>query len=298
MKRLGYIWLVLLFLMALCGTMPVLAQSFVGVEIAGHSPVLLDRSSGTKPAVSYGGEIGFVYLWQKKHFFLQTGIGYALQCPSLQLDSQHIEQNMIDTRGVSFLYRGTLNNRSDRIVAGQLTLPLYVGALWKGWYVQAGLTAVLNLHANSTQTAKLKTSGDYQDRYYEWLENVPNHGYHDYLPVRTDKPVSLKLYDLRAGMEIGYSFYVKKKNAVSPLLRIGAFAEYGIMTLLNSTESATPRTQPDYSRYMNVDMTHIYFSADGANAQPHMITCGIRLAVLFPASPSSHDNTGCMCYTM
>ena len=237
------------------------ARSYVGISVAGHVPMTMDKLSFTHLQASYGGDVGFVYEWQKSHFILQTGLNFSLDYPSLRVDSQWLAQDMIDTRGVPFIYRGILNNRTDRIMAGQLTVPLYIGAEWSGFYMMAGVKAVLNIHSKSSQRAQLMTAGDYGDRYYDWLEDMPNHGYYDYQPVQTDKPIKLRLYDIRVGAELGYSIYTS-----SPLIRIGVFAEYGVLEWTDNKNATDPRTQADYTHYMSVDMTHVYGSEEGVNS--------------------------------
>ena len=100
------------------------AQNYVGVGLAGHLPFTLDKDPLTSQKVSGGGELGFVYEWHRNHFMIQTGLQYALLCPSLRLEDQELEQNMLDTRGVPFTYRGSLAGRTDLMQAGQLLLPL------------------------------------------------------------------------------------------------------------------------------------------------------------------------------
>jgi len=279
------------------------AQNFVGVEVGGQLPFMKDKISLTSSKVGFGGEVGFVYEWHRNHFMFQTGLQYALVCPQLRIEDQELEQAMLDTRGVPFIYRGSMAERTDRMCAGQLLLPLYIGGMWHGLYVLAGVKLGVNLHAKSVQKAQLKTAGDYIDRYYEWLENMPNHGYHDYLPVKSSHSMQLSLIDIRFGGELGYAFNLGPTNRRTqpPMMRIGLFAEYSALDMRSkeSYQSTTPRTQPDYSQYMSVDMTHIYASQDAQASPANLITCGLRVTVLFPLrNPySSNYNYPCRCLT-
>lgn len=284
MRKIHNIFTFLMFVALGCMNASLRAQSYVGFSVSGDVPLTFDKEPLTHMQPAYGGDIGFVYEWRKKHFFLQTGLHYAIDFPTLRVDSQHIEQDMIDTRGIAFLYRGTLDKRTDRIIVGQASVPFYVGGEWSGVYFMVGAKAVLNVHATSKQKAQLMTVGDYIDRYYEWLEDMPNHGYHDYVPTQTSKSIQLRKYDVRVGGELGYSFALSSnRRATPPMMRVGLFGEYGLMTMVDKTTDMS-RTMPDYSQYMNVDMTHMYAAREGANAKPHMFVCGIRLTVLFPTS--------------
>lgn len=295
-RHIRFLLCALLMTAAACGTLR--AQSYVGASLAGHVPLTLDRLDITRMQVGYGGEVGFVCEWQKGHFLLRTGVHYNISCPRLAVDSQLIEQDMIDTRDIPFTYRGTLASRTERITAGQIAVPFYVGAVWKGFYVLAGAKVGVNLHAKATQKAQLKTAGDYIDRYYEWLEGMPNHGFHEFEDVRSDHDMPLNLIDVRVGGEIGYTFRLSSSRdaLTAPLLRVGAFAEYSVLDLRDSDtkQSLTPRTQTDWSQYLRVNMTHVYASSDAAGTPVNLLTCGLRLTLLFPIS-ESHLPGHCMC---
>lgn len=286
-------------LILLLGTyIPGRAQSYVGLSVAGHIPMTFDKLPITHTQANYGGEIGFVYEWHKEHFMLQTGLQYALLCLRLSLDAQDIEQDMLDTRGVAFTYRGILKDRTDQMAIGQLAVPLYIGGIWHGFYTLFGAKATINLHAKATQQAQLKTSGDYQGRYYEWFENMPNHGYHDFAPVATSHAMSLSLFNVAIGADIGYAFKLPSYYRQANIIRLGVFAEYGLMDLrakqTNNTLAA--RTEPDYSQYMNVKMNHIYMSSDASESDAHLFTCGLRLTILFQVSNAPSKSYPCRCY--
>lgn len=296
MKRYRPIYIAIMLAVTVCRSGSCLAQSYIGAAIAGDVPMTLDRTDFTHIRPSYGAGIGAVYEWHWQQLFVQTGIQYAFDCPAVGLDNVEMEQNMIDTRDVAFVYRGTLKDRTDQIQTGQLTIPLYIGAEWKGVYAMAGVKAVLHLHSSSTMHAQLKTVGDYGSRYFEPIENEPNHGYHDFLPVTVTKPIRLRMYDLRVGGEIGYTLHLEGDEEIKPSIRIGAFTEYGLMDMMESISGA-PCLRPDYTQYLQVDMTHAYDSFEGTEAQPHMLICGLRVTVLFQVGPSKPvpAKRHCMC---
>ena len=274
------------------------AQNYLGVAFAGHVPFTIDGLNLTTPQIGYGGELGLVYEWHRNHFVLQTGVQYSLLHPMVSVANQALEQDMIDTRGVRFTYRGSLDNRTDGIFFGQVAVPLYVGGIWNGVYAIAGVKVGYNLHAQAMQTAQLKTAGDYQGRYYDWFEDMPNHGYHDYLPTKYTHPISISKIDVRVGVELGYAFALSSAYGHTlPMMKVGVFAEGGVLDMRNSQlrNSSTPRTQPDYSQYMSVQMTNIYASQEAAGFAAHLLTCGIRLTFLFPVSGSSSSYYPCRC---
>lgn len=272
------------------------AQSLVGPTVSGNIVMTRDNLSMTQTQLSGGGEIGLVYEWQQEHLLLRTGAGYSMQCPSLAVDSQWLEQNMRDTRDMLFLYRGMLARRTDRLIMHQLTVPLMLGGTWHGVYVLGGFKFTVALANTSIEEAALRTAGDYQGRYYDWFENMPNHGYHDFEPVRTSQTVMLKRFDLRLAVEAGYTFrldpYAGRRP--SPLLRAGLFAEYGLFNLC-SADSNEPAVTADWSQYLQVSMTHIYASSVSKDPQAHLFLAGIRLTWLFQWSEAPEKRYRCRC---
>ena len=314
---------------------PSLAQHYVGPALSGGLVQTLDDLPQTQSRLSGGGEIGVAYQYQHGHLLLHTGLNYTLQCPVLSVDSQWLNQNMIDTRGVAVTYRGLLTNRADQLFLHQLSIPFMVGGSWSGFYLLAGLRFSVAVAAQARETAALRTAGDYNGRYYEWFEDMPNHGYHDFEPVRSSQnlPLSstttssslssgasstnshsslgaLNRFDLRLAAELGYTFrlniqpthYNPRLNphsafAPAPLLRLGLFAEYGMINMLSSAAASSdlpPRTTADWSQYLSVNLNHIYASEEAAKARANMLFFGVRLTLLFPVA-TSPDQYKCRC---
>ena len=208
-----------------------------------------------------------------------------------------------------------------------------IGGNWSGVYLLAGLKFSVALSAQARETAALRTAGDYNGRYYEWFEDMPNHGYHDFEPVRSSQnlPLSsgassspsssaaslsasssgaLNRFDLRLAAELGYTFrlnihpthYNPRLNphsafAPAPLLRLGLFAEYGMINMLSSAAASSglpPRTTADWSQYLSVSLTHIYASDEAAKARANLFFFGVRLTLLFPVA-TSPDQYKCRC---
>ena len=156
------------------------AQHYLGLSLAGDVPLMTDRTDLTRTLAGGGAEVGMTYQFQNRHFALQTGIGISLQFPRVGLSDTELEMPMVDTRGVDFLYKGDLVERTDQINQYLFTIPLLLGYAGEHAYVMAGARLCLNMAATSTIQARLRTIGDYYDRYYEVFHDMPNHGYHDY----------------------------------------------------------------------------------------------------------------------
>ncbi len=289
---------------------PSLAQHYVGPVFSGGLVQTVDDMRQTQSRISGGGEIGVAYQYQHGHLLLHMGLHYTLQCPVQSVDSQWLSHSMIDTRGVAVTYRGLLANRADQLFLHQLSIPFMIGGSWSGVYLLAGLKFSVSMAAQARETAALRTAGDYNGRYYEWFEDMPNHGYHDFEPVRSYQNLMLNRFDLRLAAELGYTFrlniqpthYTPRLNphsafAPAPLLRLGLFAEYGMINMLSSAAASSglpPRTTADWSQYLSVSLTHIYASDEAAKARANMLFFGIRMTLLFPVATSS-DQYKCRC---
>ena len=321
MKRSLFTFLLSLFTFHLS---PSLAQHYVGPALSGGLVQTLDDLRQTQSRLSGGGELGVAYQYQHGHLLLHMGLNYTLQCPVQSVDSQWLNKSMIDTRGVAVTYRGLLDNRSDQLFLHQLSIPFMVGGSWSGFYLLAGLKFSVALAAQARETAALRTAGDYNGRYYEWFEDMPNHGYHDFEPVRSSQNLMLNRFDLRLAAELGYTFrlniqpthYNPRLNphsafAPAPLLRLGLFAEYGMINMLSGSSSLPssaplpssplgggqeghPRTTADWSQYLSVSMNHIYASDEAAKARANLFFFGVRLTLLFPVA-TSPDQYKCRC---
>ena len=291
MKRLCYIFFFVVLPFA------IQAQHFIGPTLSGNFVQTVDNITLTSTQLSGGGEIGVAYQYQREHLLLATSLNYSLQCPVLSLDSQWLAQNMQDTRGVPVVYRGLLTDRIDRLSISQFTIPLTVGGVWSGMYFLVGAKLCVTLAASTKQTAALKTAGDYNGRYYEWFEDMPNHGYHDFESVKSAHSIALNRIDVRLSAEVGYTFRLNpySGNRPSLLLRIGAFAEYGVLNILPSEKSTTPRTTTDWTQYLHVTMTHIYASSEADNARANILLYGIRATLLFPVSKAPEKTYPCHC---
>ena len=279
----------------IAGCISLSAQHFSGFSAGGNFVHTLDKLPFTRSNTAGGAEIGLAYEWQSDYLLLRTGLLYSIQCPSMKVDSQWVTQEMIDTRGVRVTYRGLLDHRTDKLYMNQLTVPLMIGGTWKDLYLLAGLKATWTLASSAKETAALWTAGDYQGRYYEWLEYMPNHGYHDFEPVESRQSVVLRRWDLRLSAEVGYSFrlgaYAGRKPL--PLMRIGLFAEYGLVSLISGSSDA-PRTETDWSEYLHVQTNHVYASGESKDSRANLLLYGIRLTFLFPVSDSP-TNHRCQC---
>ena len=262
------------------------AQNFIGVSLGGNLTHVADNISLTSPKIGGGGNLGFVYELQYRHFLFRTELQYGLQIANTALQNESFAQPMIDTRGVPFVYRGEIRNRTDRLNMHRIAIPVLLGGTWNGFYFLAGVKAAFIAATTTMQKANLYTAGDYDDRYYQWLEDMPNHGYFTNIPVESKHRATLKQWNLLGYAEMGYTVSLKSRQTTfgTPLLRIGIFAEGDILSFM--TAGNTPAVLLDFSQYAQPVMNNIYTAQNIYASQARLIAYGLKITFLFPLSGS------------
>ena len=281
-----------------CLCMSLHAQHYIGVGLAADMPFAFDKLTYTHPIASGGGEINGLWQYQYSGFILQTGVTIGLQMPLIAVEDMELEMPMVDTRGVPFLYRGYIKDRIDLVRQMNVSVPLLLGYGGKWVYVMAGVRYHRTFYAGSSIKAELMTAGDYYGRYYDWFTDMPNHGYHDYTPVSSVGKVNYN-HDVQAVAETGIRIKMGNgSHSKLPMLcQVGVWGAYGLLDAQGKT-GENRLVAPDYSRYMQVDMTHAHASSDGKDAKIHNLIVGIRICVLFPLSTNLNyktNNRQCHC---
>lgn len=262
------------------------AQHFIGASLGGDLTQTVDNISFSSPQIGGGGNLGLVYELQYRHFLFRTELQYGLQIANTRVQNETFAQPMIDTRGVPFVYRGEIRDRTDRLDMHRIAIPILLGGTWKGLYFLAGAKAAFIAGATGVQKANLYTAGDYDDRYYQWLEDMPNHGYFMKKPVESKQRASLMQWNLLGYAEIGYTVSFKSNQTAygAPLLRIGFFAEGDILSFMPAGN--TSAVLHDFSQYAQPVMNNIYTAQNIYASQARLIAYGLKLTFLFPLSGS------------
>ena len=282
-----------------CMTLFSHAQHYLGVGTAANAVLSLDNLAFTHTAPGFGGEFSGIYALEYHHFMLKTGFDFGIQQARLRLDNQTLEQPMIDTRGMHFIYRGSLASRVDRSRQIGAGIPLMMGYANDYVYILAGARFYQIFSTLYHTTAQLQTVGDYEGRYYDYFEDMPNHGYHDYEPVSSNGSMKYR-YDVQVCAEIGgrIPLHTGYSSHRAHMLHIGVWAAYGLLNI-NANNKATLRlTEPDYTQYMQVNMTHPYCSVEGSGADVHNLCVGLRASVLFNLSGELKRKYKCNCLGM
>lgn len=283
--------LVLILFIICCNTL--YSQHWIGVSADADLAWQLDKIPTTSAKTGGGTGIGFVYQYQYNHFILETGVrGEFLHNPIGITDSL-LHFDMLDTKGTPFVYNGYLKNRVDASNNLSISVPLMLGVEYNYFYGLMGAKVNCNLLSYTHQTAQLATTGDY-DIYYETLDNVPTHGFHDYIKEEYKGSMRYKL-DARITAELGIIFYSFNR---STKYRIGAFIEYGVLNV-RKQEDDIFLLVPDLSENMHLNMNHIYSTSYASSSPVHNMLCGIRFTILFGKRntkiTTSHRSYPCRC---
>lgn len=259
------------------------AQHRIGLTIDAATAWHLDNVEITTPQIGGGIGAGAIYQYQRGRFLLNTGVSFSSAYLSQFVDSQHVAVKMRDTEGIDFIYRGEVYNRRDQMLTTELSIPLMLGVKLKSFYALGGVRFICPLEGTSFSNALLTTKGDYGNRYYEMLENMPQHGYFTALSIDVEPEKIALPMNVNVCAEFGYSKSIgKKMEDKKPfILQAGAFVEYNVLNgLKNATNSLM---DVDCSRYMQVTMHHIYSTLPRQTHFMRQLSIGVRVTLLFSA---------------
>lgn len=279
MKRLS-----ILIIVSACILPMAYSQNFLGFNTDIGLAWQYDNLAITHSKAGVDFSIGGTYQLQKNMFLLHTGIGISPRWTRQLLDNETIKVNMLDTEEIPFTYIGYIEDRTDKLASLDLSIPLMMGVKYKKFYTLLGAKLYIPLVCNTHQTASLTTIGDYGDRYYDVLKDMPEHGFFTDKIVHSSGKLALQP-DLKICIELGWNSriptYSLRPNA--PCVQIGAFLEYGILNTLTAS-SFGQSTQVDCTPFMNIEMQHIYSTKERSDALVKNMRIGLRAAVLFPTS--------------
>lgn len=267
------------------------AQHYVGLSADMGVAWQLDNLNNTSAQVGGAFSLGAVYQWRHHNFLLQTGIGISPAWLGQALDSCHMAAPMHDTEGMPYTYRGYLEDRRDWISAVDIAIPLLGGVQIQQFYALAGVRVHVPVLGKTRQQASLTTVGDYGDRYYGVLHDMPQHGFYTDRAITSKGDITLNP-DLRVCAEIGFTskipYWVSRDNVST--LQVGAFAEYGVLNSISPAHRNNALTEVIYSPQMDVKMNHVYTHMEPQDLRVNNLRVGVRITFLF-----SIAKAGCNC---
>ena len=270
------------------------AQHFVGAMVDGAAAWQLDTETDrTYPMIGGGASVGGVYQLQYDKLLLQTGLGVSQVWLRNGLWMDTIIYDTRDDQGYAFTYYGDLQQQTHQAMLTELTVPFMLGTKLRSFHLLVGAKLSVTVVGFTTQKAQLNTWGEYGDRYYGPLANMPEHGFYNVKEFESKGRIKFRP-DVRLCAEVGYSWALTKEpvKTEAPVLQVGAFVEYGILNPLVQTETTTE--EYNYSYPMDIlKMNHIYTTLDREQTTLNNLRVGLRVAVLFPIAKGK--NPFCFC---
>lgn len=268
------------------------AQHYLGFHVDGASAWQIDQLDETRCGLGGAGQFGFTYEFQLNRFVFNTGIAATYMTTSQILDSVHVSFALKDTRGVPVNYVGIIEDRHDWVNQWHLKIPIMAGLQEGNFYGLVGFVVDYSFRGTTRQQARMTTYGDYDDRYYDFLEEMPNHGYVDRQPIRSNGTVKF-LPDLRISAELGGAFLIGNRPR-APKIKVGLFFEYGLIDI-NYQELNGTLYKYNTTEYLTVDMAHIFTTKNVYGSKINNLEVGLRASFLFNVGGQG-TNKGCNCH--
>ena len=283
------------------------AQHFVGAMVDGAAAWQLDTETDrTYPMIGGGASVGGVYQLQYDKLLLQTGLGVSQVWLRNGLWMDTIIYDTRDDQGYAFTYYGDLQQQTHQAMLTELTVPFMLGTKLRSFHLLVGAKLSVTVVGFTTQKAQLNTWGEYGDRYYGPLANMPEHGFYNVKEFESKGRIKFRP-DVRLCAEVGYSWALTKEPVKdgAPILQVGAFVEYGILNTLQQ-EMIAVETEDEIilnplkdtwtvlQEYpMDIQLNHVYTTFNPEQVMMNNLRAGIRVTVLLPIAEGK--NPFCFC---
>lgn len=269
----------------------------VGIQVDGaYSTFFHAREVATNAPGGYSVGAAFQYAYVNGTFLVQTGVGVRFQDVKNRVFDQKYMRESFDVVGAVNQMTYDFTQRTDEMRELYVQVPLFVGGYIRGFYLLGGPKLSIPVWGN-TKLDLLTTSTATYKGYIGTMQEMDNHGIRREVPLTPDQRnrEALKLrLDLMGVFEFGYELAFSNKggqtyhrtNMVDQRLRIGAFAEIGILNVAPRTEqplNEVPETAP-YD-FQDFQYNHVY--STGMISSLHNFYAGLRLTYIFSGIQTS-----------
>lgn len=263
----------------------------VGLQVDGGYSTFLSSSDvmHMKPGgYTFGAALQYAYL--NGSFFIQTGFGIRWQDVSNQVLDQQVQKDLYDATGTLAHMTYTFVNRVDKAKEFYLQVPFFVGAYARGFYFLIGPKFTMPMFGSTEMDLTASSVARY-DGFLGPLEEMDNHGIRKDVPLTPDqkKGQALKLgMDVTGVVEIGYELAFsnkgmpgyRKSTMVDQRLRIGAFAEVGILNISPKTALSLNEV-PDVTPYDFQAFQYNHAISTRSVTAVHNLFAGLRITYFF-----------------
>jgi len=263
----------------------------VGLQVEGaystlfSSPQLMSSSPG---GYAVGASLQYAYL--NGPLFVQTGVGIRWQDVKNKVADQQYMRDDIDKANMLSHVTYAFEQRKDEMRELYAQVPIYIGGYFHGGYVMGGVKASIPVYGDTRLNMVVSSTAKY-DGYIGPIEEMDNHGIRKEVPLTPDqqKGAALNLkVDVLGVIEGGYEMAFSNKgkpgyhrsNMNDQRLRIGAFAEIGILNIVPKTKKALYDI-PATSAYDFQTFQYNHVLSTGKIASSHNFFAGLRITYFF-----------------
>lgn len=263
----------------------------VGLQVDGAYSTFLNQSKLMKTSPGgYGLGLSLQYAYLNGPFFVQTGVGLRWQDVKNGVVDQQYQRDATDAAGMLSHMTYDFHQRTDEARELYAQVPIYIGGYIRGAYIMGGLKVSMPIWGD-TRLDMLTTSTARYDGYIGPIEEMDNHGIRKDVPLTPDQQQGQKLdlkLDVLGVLEAGYELAFSNKgrpgyhraNMKDQRLRIGAFAEIGILNIAPKTKLPLYNV-PEASPYDFQTFEYNHVLSTGQVSSAHNLFAGVRLTYFF-----------------
>lgn len=291
---------------------------FMWLSLSGGYSALEENVDAVSTNGNFGGLVGLGYEFRRSHFWISVGGQLQMHHSAMESvdrkfykDSPHWPTTItgepmraLDDQSPRKLFDPIYYvSQTDQQEWNTIDVPLMLGFYDNGFYFGLGAKAGFSFFSQVKTIGTYKLVADY-DRYVGEFKDMPEHGLTSYNYEGKQK---VNLYTQCSVLgEIGYDVLstVASRSMYCQVLKIGVYAEYGILGVRNN--SVNNLGVLSFDRVSDTE-----FSATKATINPYFVTSmkssdrvypfyvGLKITYMFGGSRTMRPGTwhrGCMCY--
>ena len=263
----------------------------IGIQVDGGYSNFLSSSKvmhSNPGGYTIGGALQYAYL--NGIFFLQTGVGIRWQDVTNNVSDQQLLRDAYDATGTLAHMTYSFVDRVDQSKSLYLQVPLLVGVYARGAYFLIGPKFTMPMFGSTKLSLTASSIAQY-DGFIGPLEEMDNHGIRKDVPLTPDQQNGEALnlgIDVTGVVELGYEMAFsnkgmpgyRKSTMMDQRLRIGLFAEVGIMNIAPKTKLSLNEV-PDVTPYDFQTFQYNHVACTREVTALHNLFAGVRVTYFF-----------------
>jgi len=241
-------------------------------------PLLTDiRIAGVSPAIGVGAGAEVLYELQSGSFLLHTGVGFSWSLCRNRADVAPFATGIAEY--ASMHYHFTTERFKANTQLWYVSVPLMVGADLGDWYMLAGAKLMLMPQATTQSRAKVTvwaTDDDLLDPIYDAYTH--SMGTFSFAGDRAHQ--LMPKLGVMASAEVGYTW--RPGPNAKMLIRIAAFADCGVMNMLDYQANPAPDIDADGAVIAQEGGAYQLVAADNLRPLSYMGLTSMQEATMLP----------------